>query len=342
VSGYRWDPVVRVVPFNGSETIYWLSDRLTDMGSHTKLRLTYLTDMTTHEDINRNLYPVINAIRPQVEIECLIVSMADQLFLSEIEYALTHPKECDVFLSLDGGCVERKVILGTLSQAEPINGKTCVGATFRLTMKCFAPIDSKPAMMTDPGVGSEKLQGGSFDDWSSSSVAQGWEANGNLTLAQEGTIKKSGDWSAKATVSGVGYASLTNLAAFSLNPGAWHRLRVSCRGGQTSNNGLSAQIWNTSFPGSTSSVPRALLMARPIVGAFGLVWANAGAVYENISAAAFTSFDCYFRGPKVGPAFKASDIYQFRLHGIVSVGEIAYYDDVSIYGPVLLPGYSTW
>jgi hypothetical protein len=55
VSGYVWDPVFRVVPANGIEEVYWLSDRLTDCGGSARIGIAWPEDQELRVDINRDL-----------------------------------------------------------------------------------------------------------------------------------------------------------------------------------------------------------------------------------------------------------------------------------------------
>ena len=174
MSGYKWDPVFRVVPRNGGESVYWLTDNLTDVKSHTKITLRYVESKNIREDINRSLRPVVYGLRPEVEIECVILSMADQQFLAGIESALLLPNHYNVYFSLDGGCVEREVVLSEVSNLDPIRGKTVIGSTFKIAVRCVDLIPRKPTMMADPRNGVEKLLNGGFESWGTAVTANGW------------------------------------------------------------------------------------------------------------------------------------------------------------------------
>lgn len=338
MSGYKRDVVIRIVPRNGSETVYWLEDRLTDAGGHTRCQVRYPETMIMREDINRNLRPVVFGIRPEVEIEAQILSMADQLCLAEIEDALLRPNAYNVYLSLDGGVVEREVVLGSGSFPDPLRGKTYIGAKFSLAMRCKSLITRKPVMMTDPTIWSEFQGNGAFDDWVSAAVATGWTANANLTFAQEATIKTSGAWSGKGTATGGGYAELRGVGPFLMNPAAWYRFRASSRGGQTTALGFTMNLWNNSYPGSSGASPFGLEANYP--GSVVRSWANFGRVRMDLSSSQFNSFDFYFRGPTT--PFRSTDEFYLRFDGLQTAGHIGYFDDVSLYGPVLRPGYATW
>lgn len=348
MSGYKWDPVFRVVPKNGPETIYWLTDRLTDIGSHTKIVLRYVEAMKTREDINRSLRPVMFGLRPEVEIECVILSMADQSFLAEIESALLDPMTYNVFLSLDGGVVEREVVLSNVSNAEPLSGKTVIGATFRLSVRCVDLIQRKPVMMTDPGNGVEKLANGGLEDWADASTPRGWQNNGSGTNVQEATIVDDGAFSAKVTKTAIDatYFAFSQNNAITLNAGAWYRMRGVAQGGQTdvSPSGFSIQLWNTSADGSTGPSPLALSQQRAVVGSSINKWGTGETVQQDVFAGNFVSIDVFFRRPnvKTGFVFKSSDIYNYRIHGIQVQNHFIYYDSLSLYGPVLRTGYATW
>ena len=164
MSGYKWDPVIRVVYFNGGEAVYWFSDRLTDLGQHTKVELSYPEVQEIVEDLNRSLRPVIYGVRPEVSIFVHILSMADQMFLAEIETALLSPELCSVYLSLDGGVVDREVVIAAPVPMDPIRGKTYIGATFTLSLRCKDVITQKPSMATPPTPPHNLLNNGTFDD----------------------------------------------------------------------------------------------------------------------------------------------------------------------------------
>ena len=324
MSGYRWDPVFRVVPRNGGETVYWLSDRLTDVGSHTKINLKYVESMNVREDINRSLRPVVYGLRPEVEIECLILSMADQLFLKEIEDALLLPNHYNVFLSLDGGCVEREVVLANVSNAEPIRGKTVIGATFKLAVRCVDLIPRKPAMMTDPGVGAEHLQDGGFELW----PTQSWEAVPTIVMTQETTIKTGGASAAKIQRVDSAFNDLRSIpaATFSLKSGAWYRYRCMVRGTVAMPNAHQLRISNSTRDRE--------------VNTDGKTWGSAGILIHAASVTtAFVLQESHFRRD---PLDFGADLYTPRHVGWWTSGESLYYDDVSIFGPVLRPGVATW
>jgi len=350
MSGYKRDIVMRIVPRNGTEAVYWFEDQLTDAGGHTRCAVRYPETMTVREDINRNLRPVVFGVRPEVDIECQIATMADQAFLSGIEDALLRPREYSVFLSLDGGVVEREVVLASGTMPDPLRGKTYVGARFQLSLRCKSLVQRKPVMMTDPGTGAELILNGGFEEWQSLIIAMGWSpANANIQIDQgTGANKQTGTYSAKVTklTSAANYGAFVYTPTFNLNPGAWYRLKVSAKGGQTSvaPRGIGAQLWNSSYPASTGANPWALTFQAPTagqsIGPGSGQWSFGGVVQQNVSTAGFTSVDVYFRGPTT--PMNRSDVFNFRLHGIQDINEFIYYDDVSLYGPVLRPSYATW
>ena len=338
MSGYRWDPVFRVVAHNGGEYVYWLSDRLTDVGGHTRIVLRYVESMAVREDINRSLRPVVYGLRPEVEIECVIWSMEDQIVLSEIESALLDPRGYSVFLSLVGGVIERQVVLAAVSNAEPISGKTVVGATFRLAVRCVDLIPTKPNMMTDPAVGAELVQDGGMEQWVSGSDLQAWTIGASVaTLAQETTIVASGASSAKFTRNDSGtfgtLAPKTNAGTLRLERGRWYRYRGKARG--------TSDIADTGAGGPFRAT--IINQTRNIqVSVDGRTWVTSptlGIATGGVLAASFTSFENHFRIPLDWPA---TDIIFCRHSGYWTSGQSLYYDDISVYGPALRPGVATW
>lgn len=335
MSGYRWDPVFRVSPVNGGDTYYWLSDRLSDVGSHTRINLRYVESMNTREDVNRSLRPVVFGLRPEVDITCAIWTMADQAFLSEIESALLDTSYYRVYLSLDGGVVYRQVVMASATNAEPINGKTIVGAQFTIRVRCVDLITRRPAMATDPGVGEELAQNIGFEQWVSSSSPFSWSATGGIiTIAQQSTAGyfRSGTYSAQCTRSdGSTFGQFVHSLSKQPNRGAWYRAQAYHRGSiamalNGSNNGpLRMQIGS-----STQDI---------YVGSDGKTYSSSGALVVAGTATTFALAEGYFRMPTTIPT---TDQMVFRLSGYYTGSESLYYDDVSLYGPVLRPGVSTW
>jgi len=333
MSGYKWDPVFRVVPVNGSETVYWLADRLTDCGGHNRIVLRYVESQNIREDINRSLRPVVFGLRPEVEIECQIFSMADQFFLAEIESALLQPRDYAVYLSLDGGVVERQVVLSRVSNPEPLAGKTIVGAVFRLGLRCVDLIATKPAMMTDPGTGEELTQNGGFEGWTGG-VPDGWNGSSGVgTVAQETTIINPGGSvsSAKVTRSDAVTSFLFTQSLKRVpKQGAWYRYRGYVRS-------------SVDLALSGSGAYRVALMNNAgtlYVASDGKTWSASGNLILGASlSASFTQYEAYFRMPTT---IKDADGLNLRHQGYWASGESLYYDDESVYGPVLRTGYATW
>ena len=330
MSGYRWDPVFRVVPRNGGETIYWLTDRLTDVGSHTKITLRYVESMNIREDINRSLRPVVNGLRPEVEIECLITTMEDQTFLKEIEDALLLPNHYNVFLSLDGGCVEREVVLANVSNAEPIRGKTVIGATFKLAVRCVDLIPRKPAMMVDPGVGREHVHNGRFDDWSSATQPVGWVVSlaGSNTWNRDTAVYRSSLASIRGDcVASASSFQLTAGTISNLNLGSRYSLSVSTRGTASDINGCRLILRNLKRGRDLNSDG---------------VWA-AGMGFNYYADEVTTSWIDYVKFFKPDSSFHITDTYALYVFGnFMTNGTSIYYDDISLRGPVLRPGVATW
>ncbi len=347
MSGYKRDIVVRIVPANGAESVFWFNDQLSDVGMHTAAVVSYPKTIGMHEDINRTLRPVVYARRARVSISVVIASMADQWFLQEIEEALDDADNYSVFLSLDGGVTEREIVWADESgiAPAPLRGKTIVGATFTLNVQTKYPIARRGPMMTDPGVAQELIQNGGFEEWTDATHPLGWAVNSECSVIQDGTFKTAGAFSAKVTklTASSNYGYFGFAPNFSMNPACWYRMRARGRGAQATTAGLYLQLANISAPAS-GGLPFSLGFTSPAVGqSIGPSdWGYGVGVSRDLSGGAqFATIDVYFRGPRGNP-WKRDDQFQVRLQGIVNAGEIAYYDEISIQGPVLRPGYSIW
>jgi len=332
MSGYKRDIVMRLVPKNGGETVYWFEDQLTDAGGHTRCTVRYPETMTMREDINRNLRPVIFGVRPEVDIECQIATMADQAFLAGIEDALLRPREYQVFLSLDGGVVEREVVLASGSMPDPLRGKTYVGARFQLSLRCKSMIDRKPVMTTDPLTGAEFLADGSVEAWSGGAPVTWSGTSGVGTVAQETTIIASdgGLSSAKVTRSDSGtffQFAPSGRALQNIREARWYRWRFSVRATAAMSNSLRLRITN-----STKGL---------FVNSNGKTWdtSSHNFVFQDAPVGSFSQVDAYFRASS---AFEPDDLLVPQLCGNWTASESLYYDAMSVYGPALRPGYSTW
>lgn len=336
MSGYRWDPVFRVAPVNGPETVYWLSDRLTDVGSHTRITLRYPETMNVREDINRSLRPVVMGIRPEVDIECVILSMADQQFLGEIEAALLQPRDYNVYLSLDGGCVYRAVALAGISNADPIAGKTVVGAKFTLRVRCVDLIPTRPTMMTDPTVGEELTSDGGFESWTAGALNSWSGSSGVGTVAQETTIislgTPLGTSSAKVTRSDATTAFTFNQT-LAKNPtiGAWYRFYCDFRGSIDLALGASGPV-RVKIKDNANAV-------RTDGVTWGGVGANSMSILGAVSGSTFTTYTLYFRRSITS---KWDATFTVNFDGLWAAGESLYIDRCSLYGPILRPGVATW
>ena len=332
MSGYKWDPVWRIVPRNGGETVYWMSDELTDCKGHNKITLQYAESMNIREDINRSLRPVVHGVRPEVEIECQIFTMDDQAFLANIESALLLPNHYNVFLSLDGGVTEREVVIKGVSNPTAIRGKTVLGATFTIAVRCVDLIPRRPAMMTDPLTGGELIGNGGFEDWNTG-VPVGWSGSSGVgTIAQNTANPNTG-------LSCVQITRSDGSTYFQFNPsvsgipgildGKWYRLQVSYRGATAITDALKCEI--TRSLGSTLQYLQTDMTSWATTQAFAFVETPPG---PAIWAAAET----YFRGPNDSLSNVA---IRPRFNGYFT-GANLFLDDVSIFGPVLRPGYATW
>jgi hypothetical protein len=323
--GYKRDIVMRIVPENGAESVHWFTDRLTDLGAHVSCTPGYPIEARTRRDLNRVLRRRVYARRATAQIDVLIATMADQWFLQEIEEALDG-KGYSVFLSLDGGVVEREVIRNgdTGLAPNPLKGKTVVGATFSLSLITNGDIGRRGPMMTDPGVGQELVQDGGLEAW----PTQSWEAVPTLVMTQETTIVSGGVSSAKVARVDAAFNDFrpTNAASFSLRSGVWYRYRAMVRGSVAMTNAFQLRISNST-------------QAKE-VAPDGKTWGASGTLFLTSSVTtSYALMEGYFRRYPQDPG---TDKYRPRHVGLWTSGESLYYDDISVYGPVLRPGYATW
>lgn len=326
MSGYKRDIVMRIVPNNGAESIHWFNDRLTDLGGHVRVGApVYTRTMRIIEDLNRVRRQRIYARHVSVQIEILIATMADQWFLQEIESALEDPDNYSVFLSLDGGVTEREVFSPdeTGMAPSPIRGKTVVGATFVLSLASKEPIGPRGPMMTDPGTGAELLQNGAMEQWVAGSP-QGWTSSAaGGTITQESTIVHTAGGSAlRLEINASGFVGCFQ-SGIVLKRNAWYR----------------ASGWFNSSSTGRGRIEFNNLRTGLDVKADGRTWA--AQTQYAIDVAVATSYvyaEMYLRAAVDA---RADDTYRWYSLGYANPS-VLYHDDLSLYGPVLRPGYSTW
>ena len=339
MSGYKRDIVIRVVPMNGAESFHWFADRLTDIGGHVRCTPSYTRQMRMREDLNRIKRPVVFARRVAVSIEVFIATMADQWFLQEIEEALDDTQKYSVFLSLDGGVVEREIVWGDDQGMSPmpLRGKTIAGATFTLNVQTKEPILPRGPMMTDPGFGMEYVENPGLEEWVGGQPT-GWggdASNGGetLTITQETTIISEGASSAKLVRSaGAQYLEFKNRPSVGITTllrGRWYLARMLARGGSTIANAANIDlIWQkTGVVGGVNASPdgKTWVAGQNLVAPTGVV------------STGWTTLSAHFRMPS---DFIPGEHVYFRTNCYYT-GTI-YIDDCSIYGPALRPGVSTW
>ncbi len=334
MSGYKRDIVIRIVPVNGAEAVHWFTDRLTDLGIHTACVPVYPRTMTMREDINRILRPRVITKRAQIAISVAIASMADQWFLQEIEEALDDPLNYSVFLSLDGGVVEREVVWLDSGGVAPVPVvKTCVGATFTLSLQTKEPVGPRGPMMTDPGLGREFLQNGSFEEWTGgnpvawfSSPASGGET---ITVAQTGTNVFDGASAALITRAPTGgqYLQVASDAITGFQRNCWYQVIMRFRGSVAG----SANVNVTAY-----SPSRTDFQVRPD----GKTWVQFGGDVMPTFTPASASYSTVTAFVRMPPWYDSQTLVYLRTSSYY-VGSVRL-DGCSFYGPVLRPGYSTW
>lgn len=334
MSGYTRDVVIRISPKNGSDIIRWFEDELTDVGRHTLVELTYPEESERFKDINRSVRSRVFGFRPTVTITVEIMSMADQAFLADVESALADETSFDVFLSLDGGVVERQVRLRRGGVEKPFRGKVFAGSTFTLDLEAVDLIPTKPSILSPPPIGREFLSDPSIELWSGGQPVcwSGTASNGGetITVFQETVLLYDGSNAARLTRSGGSqYLQFAAIPMSGFRRNAWYQATMRFRSAVA----LSANINVTSYDANNAH-------ADYSVRADGKTWnQNSGDLVPATtpSSSSFTPLTAYLRMPSW---LDSRTIVYLRTNcyytGIVRV------DGCSFYGPVLRPGIGTW
>ena len=157
-----------------------------------------------------------------------------------------------------------------------------------------------------------------------------------LEIDQEATIKQTGAYSAKVKRNdALTFGMLTRKGAgtgLHAKPGRWYRIRASARG-------TSDMAIVTGGPFRIQLVNNTNLDYIQTDGKSIATSTGEVAPIVAVTAAAWTTVEAYFRIPST---WLSSHDVAIRFSGYWTSGESLYYDDVSVYGPVLRPGVATW
>jgi len=327
--GYEWQPIFRMVPDDGPEQVIVLRSSLTDVGGPGRIRLAYRPVFTRAEDVNRRLAFQRFGFRAAVGIAAEVATMADQAALATILSRL-HSDQWRIYLSLDGGVVEREVELASNSGPDAIAGKVSVGASFELGLEAIDLIDTIPAMMTDPGGGVELVQNGSFDHWTAATNAQAWaESATGGTINQDAAQQRTGLACMRMDRTGAGTILVDQDGlVLGLSAARLARLQVAVKGSASSAAILKVQLYNNTRALTLSSTGT---WEQDVSGPYAIV------------APLTTSYVLHELEFRVPTTFAKTDSYKvavFRTDG--TVGLSIYVDDLSIRYPVLGVGVATW
>lgn len=322
--GYRWDPVVRIVPRNGSERVIVFADAFTDLGGHEKADVRYVPDITQRRDVNRVERPRRFGVRPEVRFDLAIMTMADQHSLAEILDALMDPL-VDVQLAMDS-VTFRSVVLTSEDGPDALAGKPFIGARFRLGVKCAELIQERPRMgeTTNP-YERERVQNGGMEQWGGAGDALAWSetATGGSIIAQDTVDFVEGASSVKLTRAGGGSLwMLQDLGAF--ERGGWVRLSCQAKRGAAANNarfGFRNQRTLTEYDASTRT------------------WGSATKyALDQAATASFAYYETLLRMPT---DFLPEDVFRLFVYGHNNSAETNY-DAVSVKDRVLPTGVALW
>jgi hypothetical protein len=328
--GYLWDPVVRIVPRNGSATTIVFAEALSDLAGHERADVRYIPEASQRRDINRSERPVLFGWRPEVRFDFLVMTMADQHAIAQILDGLMDPCT-DVYLAMDA-CTFRRVVLSSSDGPDPIAGKTFAGARFRIGVRCAEMISENPRMaMTENLYQRDWLQNGDFERWNSG-VAASWNylatAGGTITQVTGGGQRSGASAMAFTRSSG---ATLENgqTTIVGLEPGRWYTLTTWGKGSAAIANGHRVML-------------RAEDRVQRNVTADGKTWST-----DLSNAAVLMSLTTsYAQGAltfRVRPDFLSGDRYSvYCVASNIGTSEIWTLDDFSLVGPVLPAGVSLW
>jgi len=139
-TGYAWHHMVKMVPEDGLTEVLDLMQELPDVRGPNRTVVSWTHEQDTRSDINKIRRQKHFGFRARVTIIMDILNINHHRVLVRIMNAFGDDTT-DVFLSLDGGFLYRKVIMTKPASPRPIRNLIVVGATFELTMETAELID---------------------------------------------------------------------------------------------------------------------------------------------------------------------------------------------------------
>lgn len=326
-TGYKWRPTVRIVPQNGRESVTDLSTSMTDSLGASKITLDYKAEMARRKDANHADRSTVFGFRPIVTLEFSVLTMADVQHLAAIA-AAANVSGTKLYLSLDGMCVEREALLVDFNGPTALAGKTIVGAEYSLKFECVDLIEQPPDLMTDPQKSKEYVQNGGFEQWGSATSPFSWttEVDANCSVNEDTADEAEGATCARidttAAATPIVYQGITNIrpgisTVFSM----YHKVTAGGSYARVYFRNLDRnKSWNRASQSWQDGVPSVNLIAE--VSSTG--W-QLSTVPIPISA-----------------DFVLSDTYSLVIFLLATGAQSLYLDAVSLAGPSLAEGYSTW
>ncbi len=132
MAGYKWQHRIRLDPIDGAGETIVIATAMTQPNP-VRTELEYEPVIDDRQDVNRRLAPRVLGYRPVATLIFQVYDLADDNQIVKIERALADDRT-DVYLSLDSGTTERKVVLQSRQGPVPIEGKTVAGAEFRIRL----------------------------------------------------------------------------------------------------------------------------------------------------------------------------------------------------------------
>lgn len=327
--GYRWHPVVRLVPAYGDARTIDLTQAFTDASGPVETEAGHREEIRRRTDVNRRSRPQIYGFRPFANFSFDILTMEDHASLVDIVGCLSE-QDAKVYLSLDGGITEREVALRRYRGPRAIAGKQFVGGTYQLQIEAVDLIDRPAAMALDPEDGlMDIVRDGRIEDWASATDLTSWtETIVGGTVNRDSAEQRSGNHCCRfdRTVD-PGKLSI-GQAELRLRPGFWYEMSAWYKGDTVDSTGFWMRLRNTQESKEITNLGEWVAVSAPVA--------------ELLTFAVSTSYQQAKVRFRVDPTFAVSDTYNFEIQHNSSNGSTIYVDDIDFRGPVLQPGGGTW
>ena len=331
---YQWWPYVQFVPANGITETWDLRAKMSDGLGPVKIDLDYIQDRERRISVSERRVGVLHrGFRPRVAMDFDVVTLSQQGNLAILLNRLRRPNDWTVYLSLDGAATFRAVQLDAYEGPMPFGGYTRAGAKHRIRVEGVELLADIPDMSADPAEARDFLFDGSFEVWTSATVPTYYNESlgGQGIPNQETSIVFDGANSVRLErTSGVGAYGINQITN-GMIPNRHYRMSCVRRGNvagaalaevflQTSslyNYNRSTLTWSLSTPGSEN--------------------------YISVSNTQWEADSFTFFFPELGPTDPQNRRLTIRFtHRSTGVGDLIYYDNARLVGPVRPVGVAAW